>query len=129
MNVASIELCKELYELSEWQGGEYDYCRNKGEEWDAWNQSDQHERSYPGFERSVPAYDLGYLLRQFPQNIATYVYNAFDENGHLHWRASDGVIDFIKPKFEATADTPEDAVAKLAIELFKQGVLTRGGDE
>lgn len=115
MNVASLELSEELYELSGWNDTEYDYCRNSDSEWSAWNQSDQHERSYPGFKRGVPAYDLGHLLRKLPPYTLI-------QNVQERWKVyAEGQTIF-------SETSPEDAAAELAIELFKQGVLTRGGD-
>jgi hypothetical protein len=117
MNVASLELCKELYEQSGWNDTEYDYCRNKGDEWDVWDQTAQGEYSYPGFERSVAAYDLGYLLRKLPDWLDWHL-SPNPEVGY--WMSSNNVEDNV-PRVDAA--TPEDAAAKLAIELFKQGIL------
>jgi hypothetical protein len=115
MNFANSELCQELYDLSGWLTGIDGYCYT----------SPTGERR--GFEVSTlkdiendralvcPAYDLGYLIRRLPPgNVLT---SLEDE-----WIASSS------PKV-TTAATPEDATAKLAIELFKQGILPRGGDE
>jgi hypothetical protein len=41
-----------------------------------------------------------------------------------YWAAEYVPHDF----FGETADTPEDAAAKLAIELFKQGILKKGDE-
>jgi hypothetical protein len=60
----------------------------------------------------IPAYDLGYLLRKLPQPYSIMAY-------------STGRLVAVQGEVTATADTPEDAAAKLAIELFKQGILTR----
>lgn len=104
MNVANLELCKELYELSGW---EHDYF------WydDVKNQPfiDQRMQSI----RSIsPAYPLGYLLRKLPQpNMVGFA------DGSAYAMAMGGQ--------HQEADTPEDAACKLAIELFKQGVLKR----
>lgn len=100
MNVANLDLCRELYELS------------------GWTDNDHHR--YLGEGEEIPAYDLGYLLRKLQP------FNAAD----LQWLggkwAAQAVIFGTQPKSERTeADTPEDAACKLAIELFKQGVLTK----
>jgi hypothetical protein len=102
MNVASRELCEQLHELSAWDG--------------------KFKKRYvvvgdsDGGADSIPAYDLGYLLRKLPQNEEIELRYS-DKNGH--W--------FIRGKTEIGisifADTAEDAACKLAIELFKQGVL------
>ena len=69
----------------------------------------------------IPAYDLGYLMRMLPAGC--YVAQQSDEEAN----------DPQKPQWAALgyrdkglfADTPEDAACKLAIELFKQGILTK----
>jgi hypothetical protein len=114
MNVANFELCQELYELSGWLTGIDGFCYV----------SLAGESS--GFEvrpltdvgddrvRICPAYDLGYLLRKLPPgNVLTSVEGK--------WIASSS------PKV-TTAPTPEDAAAKLAIELFRQGILKTDTD-
>lgn len=138
MNVASLELSKELYELSGWddsgivicQSGSYreEYGPESDKGWFGYTEQEavhHHGGIYPTYR----AYDLGYLLRKLPQRSV---------EGRLGMD-SEGIA-LGKPTFyyaNATgtyytygqADTYEDAAAKLAIELFKQGVLTRGGDE
>ena len=103
MNVAAKELCQELYELSGWGGDDPYFNVNEG-----W-----YKEGRPA-QKSVlvaPAYDLGYLLRKLPswsliqKNIDRYEATSSMNNTH--------------------ADTPEDAACKLAIELFKQGILTK----
>jgi hypothetical protein len=113
MNVASLELCKELYELSGWE---------------------QIGKEYPGTEDGVPYYTLGYLLRKLPKPDfldQDMMFDKFDgENvdylflGYgtgMNWtcqyqeeeRPIDGLM--------GEADTPEDAACRLAIHLFDQG--------
>jgi hypothetical protein len=117
MNVASLELCKELYELSGWQATAkyrkngflvtWGYMRLKGSE--------------------TPAYDLGYLMRKLP--IDCVVCQVSEPIDGVYWFAGgmSGEYDVHLNHFKAV--TPEDAAAKLAIEMFKEGVLTRGRDE
>ena len=117
MNVASLELCKDLYELSGWimpnsLGHQVRNEHGVGTEWWA-------------------LYDLGYLLRKLAEVGAgvRYVlpepYDAID----LTMKAWHGNFIATTPdrKFGGypIASTPEDAATKLAIELFKQGVLTK----
>ena len=69
----------------------------------------------------MPAYDLGYLLRMLPTGcyIATRQTGATASTGNAFtYKTPYGII-------KEKAETPEDAVCKLAIELFKQGVLKR----
>lgn len=109
MNVASLELCKELHELSGWtQPGMYAVDQD----------SNEHAHRY----------DLGYLLRRLPSSKT-------ERGSELELRKLKGEvlegswqIGYDRGKVWQLASTPEDAAAKLCIELFKQGVLTRGGD-
>lgn len=103
MNVASLEPSEELFELSEWVDPE------------------ENRRHIPG----APFYSLGYLLRKlqiyYPQIIWTHdkYWDAGVDLGESHPER-----DY--PIFRAKgfyANTPENAVCKLAIELFKQGIL------
>lgn len=119
MEVANIDLCKELYELSAWLGDtEYNY---------------NGVTLSSGKLDSIPAYTLGYLLRKLP-NYVEY-WDGGNESGYLelahfskYW--SCGYSDDNEKKSLAVhlCDTPEDAVCKLAIELFKQGVLKNDKD-
>lgn len=123
MNVATLANCKELYELSGW----------KPSHWWAWYGHREVDTKYEVLDHTTaeticPAYDLGYLLRKLPE------YQDGDLTVRQHryeWQAGygfDGVV-FLGiwngTNLEASGDTPEDAACKLAIELFKQGVLNR----
>ena len=64
MNVANLDLCKELYELSGWKATEkYHYIAGTYTDIDT---VAFRGRKYDG----VPAYDLGYLLRKLPKGFA-----------------------------------------------------------
>lgn len=118
MNVASQQLCKELYELSSWETDDgWDYAGK----FRYGLFSSPHENP----SRSVPAYDLGYLLRKLEPITESgvlgrlYVEYARDLATGMHYYAA-----FNSATLDAQpADTPEDAACKLAIELFKQGIL------
>jgi hypothetical protein len=115
MNVANFELCQELYDLSGWLTGIDGYCyvslAGKRRGFEIRPLTDIGNDRI----RVCPAYDLGYLLRRLPVgNVLTSLEDA--------WIASSSPM-------VTTAATPEDAAAKLAIELSKQGILQRGGDE
>lgn len=101
MNFASEELSKELHKLSNWEGDDF-MVEN-------------------GTLVSV-SYSLGYLLRKL-KNLPI----ALDSNFGEGWRASEFHDNEVS--FEFTADTPEDAAAKLCVELFKQGVLNKKEDK
>lgn len=95
MNVANIDLCKELYELSGW---------GTAKEGDVWTDASGH-----------PRYELGYLLRKLP-NGTNVMYN--NERSAASYEVPIGEL-YLYGK------TPEDAACKLAIELLKKGVLTK----
>jgi hypothetical protein len=100
MNTASLELCKELYELSGWNA------------------------PVVSMDGPTPRYDLGYLLRKLPKHV---------EDQWLHiapitdnkWAAHYMMMGVKSAGQDEWADTPEDAACKLAIELFKQGILVK----
>lgn len=126
MNVASLELCKALYELSGWK-----------ETFNCWEYSDGIPAGEPylmqpelvrryglwgtqDLKKQYPAYDLGYLLRKLP--IGTEL--AIEDDAFYFSYYKDGTL------YGPTSKSPEDAAATLAIELFKQGILTKEvGDE
>lgn len=143
MHVASLELCKELYELSGWgdelvDGTSMAKNPRKSLAWTPWKRNipektDWHVRergSSYGLEPGVlmiPAYDLGYLLRKLPKvqmsTGSAYKYLLTLEHTHSLWNAGypfNG--DFTLFCF-GVDDTPENATCKLAIELWKQGGL------
>lgn len=123
MNVVSIEISKELHELSGWIGGSWVWARHeKTNEYRVQWLHDIDTGYY--WVQDTTAYDLGYLLRKLPP--ATYLRKYV--NDPLFVVAYERSYE-AKYNVYGRGDTPEDAAAKLAIELFKQGVLTRGGDE
>jgi len=98
VNTASLELCKELYELSgfvltemQWYKGKPVYNAPYG--WD------------------YPAYDLGSLLRKFAGK------------GGIELRYGDKGCIASSHLWSVSAETPEDAVCMLVIELFKRDIL------
>lgn len=117
MNVAEISLCKELYELSGWEPkagfwyGSYD---------DGDSKCFFADEAGANGEWEAPAYDLGFLLRKLPFQTTSggvlYI-NATPIGkwtcGYKGWR-------------HKVANTPEDALIKLARLLFKQNILKRG---
>lgn len=123
MNVASLELSKELFELSGWDDTDYVWLITE-------NATVLFQRINAN-DMGYPAYDLGFLLRKLPPKVNTgdnpdyrgdlLVLKPFWPAGREpdKWEASYCVGYFF------IADTPEDAVAKLATELFKQGILKK----
>ena len=110
MNVASLELCKELHELSGWKDTDYTYYANAGQH----SGTMMHRSLVFDKPENLPAYDLGYLLRKMI-NHDPDIYAVDGER----WVCLVGEGDLSK-----SAATPEDAAAKLAIELCKAKVLS-----
>lgn len=132
MNVASLELCKELYELSGWEDSSL---------------YDHHfvSESSSGLTQPdiCPAYPLGYLLRklQATSNVEwsngwlgyriEMFWDEIDKNWSVLFKNTDTKDDewdeekgaYGLNKYTELGNTPEDATAKLCIELIKQGIL------
>lgn len=133
MSYASPELCTELLNVSGWEITRFSYKQVPDGEWVAIeNTIDSKSRFHRASE--LPAYDLGYLLRKLPPVIddghggtadlffmMTNLTEDLEELDHYQYRFKYRGIMGIGHQ----ADTPEDATAKLAIELFKQGILTK----
>lgn len=127
MYVASIDLCKTLFEMSGWgkshrPHGMQLYAVSKNGEYlgitgDKFLLKD--------FDKFVPAYDLGFILRKLPEiRLETW------HNGQvvIKYYTVSGVPSKLERKgkiVKAEADTPEDAACRLAIILFEQGVLVK----
>lgn len=133
-NVASLELCKELYELT---GGEK-ALRSWHNTPFAWaDVAIEHKppakpiweprvvpNNFQALCDFVPAYDLGYLLRKLPDHVRIYK-NIEPSKRATNTAKADWYRAFLPFHASATADTSEDAACKLAIELFKQGILKK----
>lgn len=123
MNVASLELSKELYELSGWDKTHWRYAHNVGRTRTKHQLFDQwrlRHTPYSHLQEYIPAYDVGYLLRKLPKaSIVPY---------HDRWQTWWDGSSSKKPLARTYGDNPEDALARLAIELFQQGVLTKEAD-
>lgn len=132
MNVASLENCKTLWELSGWDDTERIKVLDNPE--GIWY------RDNPGLPkntrghllvRNVPLYDLGYLLRKLPEGVRLWrnKTNPIKRSNYKgEWSiglyASSGYGQSSIAKGQQ-ADTPEDCTALMAIELFKSGVLKK----
>lgn len=117
---ANESLCKELYQLSEW-----------------YEQDDYMFLDHPHYydkrrDFIAPKYSLGYLMRKLPPVIQDPYDKKFK---HIQmWINGDGTahIGYVEPyahddkvAYAQSSDEIEDVAAKLAIELFKQGILTK----
>lgn len=88
MNVASLDLCKELYELSGWNNlapGVFDIEK-------AWRPTPLASADNyrligigPNTQEDIPAYDLDYLLTKLPKVLLTNDYDSY-----AAWRAGPG---------------------------------------
>lgn len=123
MNVASLELCKELYELSGWDDTTYYWhslISHDMKRWSDYKLQDYKPDSDFGM-KVLPAYDLGYLLRKLQNGLELdevsldLLYNNY--TCRTTWNRH--------KNYSEEADTPEDAVCKLTIELFKQNILVK----
>lgn len=104
-NRVSLELCRELHKLSGWEpDGTW---INDGTTTDG----------------AAPQYSLGYLLRKLPPTISECpdgVLTLYIFDGEWACGYEGGEVEMFRP-----GAIPENAAAKLAIQLFKQGILTR----
>lgn len=124
---AWLDTCKQLHKVSGWEDTEYSWWVMQ------WGETEKHptDTSIAHAFIEVPHYDLGYLLRKLPDTVEiggrpTTLFTQKRHNGYYmaymtrtgeHWP-----FDFLAI-VKDTADTPENAACKLAIELFKQGIL------
>lgn len=119
MNVASKELCEELFKLSGWDDKNLD----------AWGwEAIDLQGSGVEVGNKIPAYNLGYLLDKLVE-VKTGL-TLYHVHSTMSWEA------FYAGKFfEYGTDTqhwetqggmnPADAVCRLAIQMFKEGKLTK----
>lgn len=120
INTASLELCKELYELSEWRNTELYWYQ------DWLMQTRDHQNSWQighlgqADETTFPAYDLGYLLRKLPSFFFPYKGKS-GNRWYIGELIGSPTVPIAQIFDETESDTPEDAACKLVIALFKQG--------
>lgn len=113
MNVASLENCKRLYELSGWDDDSlWFYCHGHAMQSTEFDTADFHQH--------YPAYDAGYLLRKLPHQIdGIYDLGLYPGKKYLAlYVEPDGLS-----QYDQVEDTPENALCKLAIKLIEKGIL------
>jgi hypothetical protein len=131
MNVASKELCQELYAASAWYDTDHLWHIP------AWKQDEVTHYDFNAayvivgdhniVEKSYfPAYDLGYLLRKVGSGGGVV---ADSETYTARRPAQYGVFpvgykDPLGGRIGWTADTPEDAMCKMIIDLIRVGIIT-----
>lgn len=140
MSVSSLELSKKLYELSGWTDTDFIYYANGG----IINDNVEYRPMVFDKPDHLPAYDSGYLLRKLPPELKLdglhYVGDSKVNDFYLEMEAPSGDSDkwifFYSNGGESEfygkgmlAYTPEDALCKLAIQLFEQGILERSIDK
>lgn len=129
MNVAAPNLCKELHELSGWADCLYVFDK------------DEHEIIVTAGATAltveslgyIPAYDLGYLLRKLPSGSGIVKNSSYPTQTYTARRPTMLGIpenpDPLKGRIGWDADTPENALCMMTIELFKQKVLKKNDDD
>lgn len=126
MNVAKLELCKRLYELSGWGYTHQSYNDTGTEQHPHYELHDKVlDEEEPMF--AYPAYSAGYLLRKLPPSLDVRQGNWFElyNDSGDHWDAG---YEYATSEPETSgyyqhADTPEDALALLCIRLIEEGIL------
>lgn len=125
MNVADKDLCQELYEVSGWSDTHlrWNQFMSKEAVWQIYESSEKVV--FAGYVGYAPAYDLGYVLCKLHR--ATIHHKWVD--GESTYTARISVAKEHKTSantvYKSESETPENAAVKLAIELFKQGILKR----
>lgn len=130
MNVASLELCQELYELSAWGKSAFPYHIHDGlQKYFTYSDGSNTPYIVDGTAYSltddekagehIPAYDLGYLRVQLVEN----------QNPKALF--GDNLSEAVKytERVKRALLRGEDDTAKLAIQLFKQGILKRSSSK
>lgn len=143
IDVASLDLCKELYELSGWSFSDYSYPvkseKTEYQKFRSYHHKAVNRYAYllenkgGNLDNAIPAYTLGYLLRKLPKfyeegktvYLLTVQPNPIGAGWQAHYRFASRTPNSSNTgsRFRQEADTPEDAACLLAIELIKQGVL------
>jgi len=116
--VAELGVCRELFELSGWDDTPWSYY---------WSELDDTVLNLSEplkvtggvgiYDKQYPAYDLGYLIRHLPLNMTIYRAGTFCEAA---WHRANGFDEQ-----RAQGETPEDAAVRLAIQMFKLGLMKR----
>jgi hypothetical protein len=117
MNTASLELCRELYEITGWEADDWYDHGNMAE---LCTLEDVEAGDNPKSEYT-PAYDLGYLIRKLDHKWFR-LEHSFEINEPINrwsaWYLTDDVGGYVEE-----GESPEDAVAMLCIQLIRKGVM------
>lgn len=148
MNVASLELCKELYELSGWgyryhhpKEGQHDLTdkqwywfegKTTRSYWEAiktdYNDRDPYDGRRPTATTHrmglvAPAYDSGYLLRKAGSGAGVIKNSKTYTARRPNMFGAPENKDPLNGRIGWEAGTPEDALCLMLIELIKQGLI------
>lgn len=131
MQVASKDLCQKLYEVSGWGSGAEDATEK------IWFEGkDGYFTSVPRThyaDNNTPDYDLEYILTKLPAYITIKHFSKNDWKAEFHRSTTERTdhIETVRDSFigeqGSISSTPTDAAVKLALALFENGVLTKGG--
>lgn len=133
MDIVSLELCKELYELSGWTTNMVHYCQTRLEPAVVPAERIQKYGKFEVQHQTIeifPAYNAGFLLRKLPEEIEhTKLILTNGERPHAGYAGRGNYGNYaLDESFYSKAqyaDTPGDALCKLAIKLFKSGILVK----
>jgi len=119
MNIASLENCKRLYELTDWKADRWWHKGSdvNGGDYVSHYDGDKHTKALV----ICPAYNLGFLVRML--KWASLALENEDLDGNLYWVAVWHLKDENGEYPSAEANTPEDAYCKLAIQLIEQHII------
>jgi hypothetical protein len=152
MNTANLENCKRLYELSGWTHfpdvNDLFYVVSNENELDSyvatWHELKELPDIYWYASYKIPAYDAGYLLRKLPNKVnkgrKAYRFVLTNSTMDESW-----IADYLMPFWQkglpergievwlhygdkaklTEAEDPENALCKLMIQLFEEGILTQ----
>lgn len=113
------ELCEELYQLTRWDNfGERPIHGDLVPEIIDGEKTGNYKRAIVGYD-----YDTDYLLRKLPYGSTIRKNTEIGQPGAPKGGYSANYRENVGASTTLSADIPEDAAAKLCIELIKQGVL------
>ena len=131
MNTTKLEISKKLYEVSGWERTYF--STYKGTSNSPLVKTERDRLSGENLYQVTPTYDLSYLLMKLPGHI-TLKSITWDDI-HIKRNKNSPKLDYQAVAcyqsnirhllVREVGNTPEDAAALLAIELFKQGILTK----
>ena len=126
--MTSLSISKKLYEATGWDDTDFDWLIDKLDD----EYTKPPEVGYRTSRKSeifdfVPAYSSDYLLEKLPSIINETSLTLSSAYGTGTWFSSyqDYKVNGMTVNYLTVADTPADALALLAIKLFKQGILER----